>query len=120
MKISTHTKGAAGEDKAADFLAKNGYTILDRNFRNREGEIDIIAGKQDFIVFVEVKYLPLGTLEMLAQKVGRAKQKKIIKTSKCYLENHREYNNRFVRYDIIALDVPGLDPVYHIENAFSE
>ncbi len=120
MKESTRTKGITGEEKARDFLIKNGYSILDRNFRIREGEIDIIAEKQNFLVFVEVKRLPLGNAEILAHELNSIKQKKIIKTSKCYLQKHRQYNNRFIRYDVIAIDVPGLDPVYHIENAFSE
>lgn len=120
VKESTRTKGITGEEKARDFLIKNGYSILDRNFRIREGEIDIIAEKQNFLVFVEVKSLPLGNAEILAHELNSIKRKKIIKTSKCYLKKHRQYNNRFIRYDVIAIDVPGLDPVYHIENAFSE
>lgn len=120
VKESTRTKGITGEEKARDFLIQNGYSILDRNFRIREGEIDIIAEKQNFLVFVEVKSLPLGNAEILAHELNSIKRKKIIKTSKCYLKKHRQYNNRFIRYDVIAIDVPGLDPVYHIENAFSE
>lgn len=120
MKESTWAKGITGEEKAGEFLIKNGYSILDRNFRIREGEIDIIAEKQNFLVFVEVKTLPHGNAEILAHELNSIKRKKIIKTSKCYLQKHRQYNNRFIRYDVIAIDVPGLDPVYHIENAFSE
>lgn len=120
MKESTWTKGITGEEKAGEFLIKNGYSILDRNFRIREGEIDIIAEKQNFLVFVEVKTLPHGNAEILAHELNSIKRKKIIKTSKYYLQKHRQYNNRFIRYDVIAIDVPGLDPVYHIENAFSE
>lgn len=120
LKESTHKKGIAGEEKAKDFLIKNGYSVIERNFRNREGEIDIIAEKHDFLIFVEVKSLPLGNIEILAHELNSAKRKKIIKTSKCYLQNHRQYNNKLIRYDVIAIDVPGLDPVYHIENAFSE
>lgn len=119
-KISTREKGNLGEDKACNFLEKNGYTILERNFRVRDGEIDIIAIKGDFLVFAEVKSLPGGTIETLAHELNSKKQKKIIKTSKCYLEKHRQYSNRYIRYDVLAIDVPVLDPVHHIENAFSE
>lgn len=120
QKISTREKGNLGEDKACVFLEKNGYTVLERNFRNREGEIDIIAEKGDYLIFAEVKSLPGGTLETLAHELNSKKQKKIIKTSKCYLEKHRQYSNRYIRYDVLAIDVPVLDPVHHIENAFSE
>lgn len=120
QKISTRQKGNLGEDKACAFLEKNGYKILERNFRVRDGEIDIIASKGDYLVFVEVKSLPGGTLETLSHELNSKKQKKIIKTSKCYLEKHRQYSNRYIRYDVLAIDVPVLDPVHHIENAFSE
>ncbi len=117
---STHEKGIDGEEKATKYLIANGYTILDRNFRLRDGEIDIIAEKDDFLIFIEVKSLPNGNVDILAHELNSIKQKKIIKTSKCYLQNHRQYNSKFVRYDVLAIDVPGLDSVYHIENAFSE
>ena len=43
-----------------------------------------------------------------------------VKMSKCFLQNNREYNDRYIRFDVIILDMKGLPPVYHIENAFSE
>lgn len=117
---STHQKGLTGEEKACNYLLSQNYKILERNFRIRTGEIDIIAEKDDFIVFCEVKTLPNGTLETLAHELNSKKQKKIIKTSKIYLENHREYNNKYIRFDVLAVDIPVLDPVYHIQNAFLE
>ncbi len=119
-ELSTRQKGDIGEDKAAAYLEMAGYTIVQRNYRIRTGEIDIIAIKDDFLVFVEVKSLPHGNIETLAHELGPIKQKKIIKTSKSYLQNHRQYSNRLIRYDVLAIDVPGLDPVHHIVNAFSE
>ncbi|WP_318744108.1 YraN family protein, partial [Treponema sp.] len=117
-ELSTRQKGNIGEDKAAAYLEMAGYTIVQRNYRIRTGEIDIIALKDDFLVFVEVKSLPHGNIETLAHELGPIKQKKIIKTSKSYLQNHRQYSNRLIRYDVLAIDVPGLDPVHHIVNAF--
>ncbi|MCR4626403.1 MAG: YraN family protein, partial [Treponema sp.] len=55
--------GNQGEDKACFFLKEKGFTILYRNWRTKRGEIDIIAEKNDAIVFVEVKTLPSGSLE---------------------------------------------------------
>lgn len=118
--VSTREKGNIGEDKAAVFLTSAGYTILERNYRIRTGEIDIVALKGDVLVFVEVKSLPHGNIEILSHELNSIKQKKIIKTSKSYLQNHRQYSNKFIRYDVLAIDVPGLDPVHHIVNAFSE
>ena len=112
--------GNYGEDKAARFLETNGYTIIQRNFRTRTGEIDIICQKNDFLVFVEVKTLPNGDLDTLSHVLNLTKQKKIIKTAKYFVQNHRQYSNGYIRFDVLAVDVPGLEPVYHIENAFSE
>lgn len=53
--MDTYSTGKAGEDKAVDFLLSQGFEILERNFRNRMGEIDIICKKADVLYFVEVK-----------------------------------------------------------------
>ncbi len=112
--------GNDGEDRAAHFLEENGYTIIERNFRTRSGEIDIIAEKENTIIFAEVKTLPKGNIETLEHVLSLIKQKKIIETAKFFLLKYRKYNDSFIRFDVLAIDVPGLDPVYHIENAFSE
>ena len=57
--------GNEGEDRAASYLLKKGYEILERNWRTSRGEIDIIAYNSHTIVFVEVKTLPNGTLDMI-------------------------------------------------------
>lgn len=120
MKQSTKEKGDIGESRAVKYLEQNGYDILARNYRTRGGEIDIIARKGEFIVFFEVKSLPHGNIEILTHELNKVKQKKIIETSKSFLQNNRQYNNSLMRYDVLALDVPGLERVHHIENAFSE
>jgi len=117
---STRQKGTDGENRACAYLIKAGYTILTRNFRTRSGEIDIIAEKGEHLTFFEVKSLPGGTIETLAHELNLIKRQKIIKTAKCYLQKHREYSNRYIHFDVLALDVPVLDPVYHIANAFTE
>lgn len=120
-KMSTHEKGMLGEDKATAYLLANGYEVVDRNFRQRNGEIDIIATKDSYLVFVEVKSLPHGNIETLAAELNRTKQEKILKIAKCYLQKHRQYNcGWYIRFDVLAIDVPGLEPVHHITNAFSE
>lgn len=69
---------------------------------------------------MEVKTLPNGSPELLAHELNYRKQQKIIKTSKCYLQKYRQYNSKLICYDVLAIDVPGLEPVHHIVNAFSE
>ena len=112
--------GNDGEQKAADYLTDNGYRIIERNWRTRRGEIDIIAETEDTIVFAEVKTLPSGNVQTLEKELGLLKQKRIVETAKCFLSKYRQYNCRYVRFDVLVVDMPNFESVYHIENAFSE
>lgn len=56
MTANKRVTGADNEQRATEYLIDNGYSILERNFRNKTGEIDIIAQNDNLIVFVEVKY----------------------------------------------------------------
>lgn len=112
--------GNSGEVRAREFLTNKGYKIIETNFRYRSGEIDIIATIDDIIVFVEVKTLLLGNLEVLAKELNLNKQKRILETAKYFLLKHRQYSNNLIRFDVVVIDMPGFEPVYHIENAFLE
>lgn len=118
--MNTKVTGNKGEEKACKYLIEKGYEIIDRNWRTRTGEIDIIVKKADFLVFVEVKTIPNGTPDMLAKELNYQKKQKILKTSKRYLINHREYNNSYIRFDVVVIGMAGLPDIYHIENAFAE
>ena len=118
--MNTRVIGNEGENRAASYLESKGFSIIERNWRTKRGEIDIIAVKNDILVFVEVKTLPNGTLDMIQRELNYQKRQRIIKTSKRFLLKHRQYSNSYVRFDVIVIDMPGLEPVYHIENAFSE
>ena len=112
--------GNEGENRAARYLIDKGFSIIERNWRTKGGEIDIIAFKNDILVFVEVKTLPNGTMDMIQRELNYQKRQRILKTSKRFLLNHRQYSNSYVRYDVVVLDMPGYEKVYHIENAFTE
>lgn len=118
--MNTKIIGNEGEKRAAEYLLSKGYAIIERNWRTKGGEIDIIAFKNDTLVFLEVKTLPNGTSDMIQRELNYQKRQRIIKTSKRFLLNHRQYSNSYIRYDVIVIDMPGLEPVYHIENAFTE
>lgn len=118
--MDTKSIGNKGEDRACDYFLSKGYAVVDRNYRTKGGEIDIIVLKGETLVFVEVKTMPNATVDMLSKVLNTQKQQRIIKTSKRFLQNHREYNNSYIRFDVIVMDMQGLPPVYHIENAFSE
>jgi putative endonuclease len=119
-KQEAKQRGVDGEQKAVDYLISKNYKILHRNWRTKKGEIDIIAQIDDTIVFVEVKTLPSGCLETLQHILGKIKQKRIAETTKCFLNLYRQYNDSYIRFDVIVIDMPGFDSVYHLENAFSE
>ena len=118
--MNTKQTGEDGENRATQYLISKGFAIIERNWRTKGGEIDIIAYKNDTIVFVEVKTLPNGTTDMIQRELNYQKRQRIIKTSKRFLLNHRQYSNSYIRYDVIVIDMPGFERVYHIENAFSE
>ena len=69
--------GAAYEEAAAVFLEKNGVHILEKNFRCRQGEIDLIGRDGEYLVFFEVKYRKSADLGLPAEAVGAAKQRRI-------------------------------------------
>ena len=117
---STRAIGNLGEEKACAFLKANNYSIVERNFRTRRGEIDIIAETGDVLVFVEVKSLPSGDRETLSHELDLRKQRKIIETANFFLLKHRKYSNSKIRFDVIVIDMPNLPSVYHIQDAFSE
>ena len=118
--MNTTHLGNIGEKAAYDYLVNNGYKVLKTNFKAAGGEIDIIAFKEPFLVFVEVKTLPHGNLAMLDQVLGKIKRKRIIETAKYFVHKYRQYSNSYMRFDVLIVDMPGLPPLYHIENAFSE
>ena len=118
--LESYQRGKEGEKRSANYLQDLGYQILFQNWRTRTGEIDIIAFKEPFLVFVEVKTLPHGNLAMLDQVLGKIKRKRIIETAKYFVHKYRQYSNSYMRFDVLIVDMPGLPPLYHIENAFSE
>ena len=110
--------GAAGEQMARDFLAQEGYTILETNWRYLSHEVDIIAKKGDILAFVEVKTRNsrfLGEPEIF---VSRTQQKAYITVADAYVTK----NNRTeeVRFDIVSIVLNSKEQsINHIEGAFS-
>lgn len=79
--MNTKETGMIGEIMVADFLRSKGYTIIKRNFHSRYGEIDIIASKDEYIVFTEVRTRKEKSLVSPAESVTAAKQKKVSLTA---------------------------------------
>ncbi len=99
-------KRAKGEDyevAAAQYLEKNGIKVLERNFRCRLGEIDIIGtDKNRNLIFFEVKYRKNDRYGFAHEAVDLRKQGKICSVSDYFRISHRQYGDYQVRYDVIA------------------
>jgi len=109
--------GKKGEDKAVEALKTAGMEIIARNFRSRQGEIDIIALDGEILVFAEVKAWSVYGIENLAYSVNSKKQNRIIETAKYFLSMNRQYNGRAIRFDVVFV---GKEAVTHLASAFME
>lgn len=120
MKAFNKDIGAFGENIATDYLKNLGYKILDKNFRSKCGEIDIIASNNGYICFVEVKTRYGINFGLPAESVIYSKQRKIYKTAQVYISFKKITNSNF-RFDVIEVTLNGDNNdflVNHIEDAF--
>ncbi len=102
-----------------DYLKRQGYRIIERNFRTRTGEIDIIALDQDTLVFVEVKSKTSPAFGSPKNAVTFQKQRRISKTALFYLKMTRQSHVR-ARFDVVAITSdPAGDTIELIKNAFA-
>ena len=113
--------GSFGEEQAAKYLRRKGYTLVGMNYRCRQGEIDLIVRGRGCIVFVEVKLRRDERFAQAREFVTRAMQERILTTAQLWLsENETGLQPRF---DVIEIYAPaGADGpirIEHIENAFS-
>ena len=99
--MNTRRKGTFYEDAVCEYLKKQGVVILQRNFRCRLGEIDIIARDGDCIVFAEVKYRKNNVCGDALSAVGYTKQKKICRCAQVYCMYHPQITS--IRYDVIGI-----------------
>lgn len=117
---STRTElGALGEDVAVTFLTDEGLTVLDRNWRCREGELDVVARDGAALVFCEVKTRRGTGYGDPVEAVTYAKQRRLRVLAQRWLAAHDEHAPE-VRFDVIGvLLTAGLAKVTHIRRAFS-
>ena|SRR5450759_2005345 len=110
--------GKEGEKIAAAYLKKNGYRIIEINFRCPIGEIDIVAKEKNDLVFVEVKTRKSIELGYPEQAVGIRKQKKMSQLALWYLQK-RKIADTNARFDVVAVTlIPENNEVKLIKNAF--
>lgn len=114
MKETNVIVGGIGEAKAFLYLKNKGYRIIDTNYKNKIGEIDIIAAKDNYLIFIEVKNRSTLMFGYPREAVTTKKQQKIRNVATLYLIKNGKMNAN-VRFDVI--EVNG-DNIEHIENAF--
>lgn len=113
--MNTRKIGTDKEELAAEYLAGRGMRIMERNFRGRQGEIDIIGYHDGYLVFVEVKYRKNTVRGTALEAVDVRKQRQICKTADYYRYLHHCGEVTAVRYDVLAIQG---EEICWVQNAF--
>ncbi|MFH0736444.1 MAG: YraN family protein [bacterium] len=118
MEDKRKDSGKIAEDLAAEFLLKEGYVIIERNYMYSHSEIDIIAKKSMYLVFIEVRSksgTKYGTPE---DSMSKSKRSQVRKVAEYYLFTHKALNLQ-MRFDFIGVVFGEKEPkINHIVNAF--
>ncbi len=109
--------GLAGEQYACTHLLKEGYTIIEKNWRYKRAEVDIICTRNQHLIFVEVKTRTSEYMGEPSAAVTRAKQKHIVRAADAYVKEYE--GDPEVRFDIIGIIMNSKEKTLeHIEDAF--
>ena len=112
------TLGRAGEALAADLYHKLGFSIVDRNWRCRSGELDLVVARSDVLVFCEVKTRRSDYFGGPAEAVGYQKQARLRRLAAAWMNEHRPGDVR-IRFDVVAVLIGHSEPeVTHMPDAF--
>lgn len=114
MSLFRKKLGISGETIACDFLKKHGYTIIERNYRIRGGEIDIIAKDGDTLVFVEVKTRTTNQYGLPEEAITSAKIAFLVRASQFYVYAHKQENVP-QRLDAIVINLGPYNAINRIE-----
>lgn len=114
---STVQIGDSAEQLALKFLQSQNLQLIERNFRCKHGEIDLIMLDKSSLVFVEVRYRKHLQFGDGAESVDYRKQQKILKTVEFFLQRYVKYNQYPCRLDVVSIG-PGDNDINWIPNAF--
>ncbi|HTG01948.1 MAG TPA: YraN family protein [Nitrospirota bacterium] len=117
MRFLNRIMGREGEDRAARFLEKKGYRILDRNYSAAGGEIDLIALHNDAVVFVEVKMRTSDAFGAPELAVTPQKQSRMVKAALSYIKR-KQFHQVPCRFDVVAISPATEKEIELIQNAF--
>ena len=107
MSLLTKAKhlltGEKAEQDACQYLEQQGLKLIEKNFRCKFGEIDIIMQEKQRLVFVEVRYRKHSQFGSGAESITKSKQSKLIRTANWYLQQHPKCNQYSCRFDVISM-----------------
>lgn len=123
MGYRNRVVGKQGENIAARFLARKGYKIIGRNIKTFVGEVDIVARKKPFIVFVEVKTRKNESFGPPYLSITGKKKRKLVQCALCYLKMKNVLNMPW-RIDVVSIELDEFSgfvkKIEHFENAIEE
>lgn len=96
-------RGALGEQHVAALVEERGWSIIDRNFRTRGGEIDLVALDGDVLVFIEVRARSDAAFGLADETVDARKLRRLTTTAMTYIEQHPDLSERYWRIDLFAV-----------------
>jgi putative endonuclease len=109
--------GQKTENLACQYLEKQGFKLLLRNYRCKMGEIDLIMQDNHYLVFIEVRYRSVSRYGSSLESINYAKQIKLIRTAEFYLLTTRSHT-RHARFDVVAVDqLAGRYQIHYVKNA---
>ena len=118
--MNKYKKGKEGEDVACNYLEREGYLVIERNYRSKRGEIDIIARDGNVIVFTEVKSwktIPVSEAEF---SINTMKKRRMIKSAEQYMfENSDKFSNFDIRFDFLFVNA-ATNSITHSKNIIME
>ena len=114
MDMNRRDTGILGEKIACEFLGKNGYDIVETNYRCTEGEIDIIARQKDILIFVEVRTKRTRQFGSPEESITRTKKERLRAVAERYGQEHDDIPASW-RIDVMAIQLDINDRVKRIQ-----
>ena len=113
MGSANKSIGDLGEKIAEKYLIDMGYKILDKNFRYKTGEIDLIGKDADYIAFIEVKTRTSSYFGFPCEAVTSLKQQKIYRTAEIYILQKKLFKSNF-RFDVVEVFLSNMQKDYRV------
>jgi putative endonuclease len=115
--MDPNIRGRQAETLAWKYLQSRGLRLLQRNYRSRRGEIDLVLQDQDSLVFVEVRYRSESRFGSAAESVDRRKQSKLVACAQHYMQSYPKLARQPCRFDVVSVGGSG-DAIEWIRDAF--